>query len=53
MQAAPRSELAIDGRLPMVALVKQLMNQPHVSQISFRKGGLQFDLAGAGGRTPA
>jgi len=48
MRAAPRSEHAVDGRLPLLTLIDELAKRPGVSQIKIEKGDLVFHMARAG-----
>jgi oxaloacetate decarboxylase alpha subunit len=45
MRAAPRSELAVDGRLPLLTLINELAKKPRFSQIRIKKGDMMIHLA--------
>ena len=51
--APPRSEFDIDGKLPILTLIKELMKKPHVSQISISRGDLTLRLVGSQSASPA
>ena len=48
MRAAPRSERAVDGRLPLLTLINELAKRPGFSQLKIEKGGLVLRMARAG-----
>jgi oxaloacetate decarboxylase alpha subunit len=43
----PRSESGIDGDLPIVALVRELMNKPGVARMSISTRGMALDFVGS------
>lgn len=47
MRAAPRSERAVDGRLPLLTLINELAKRTRFSQIKIEKGSLVLHMAKA------
>lgn len=47
MRAAPRSERAVDGRLPLLTLINELAKRTRFSQIKIEKGSLLLHMAKA------
>jgi oxaloacetate decarboxylase alpha subunit len=47
MRAAPRSERAVDGRLPLLTLINELAKRTSFSQIKIEKGNLVLHMARA------
>ena len=45
--APPRSEFEIDGRVPIVALIKGMMKTPNVAKININTGDLALHLVGS------
>jgi len=48
MRAAPHSEHAVDGRLPLLTLINELAKRTSVSQIKIEKGDLVLHMVRAG-----